>query len=314
MSKSVLCFGLTPVLQRTLVFDSLETDEVNRAKQAVESAAGKALNTARALSLLGTPAQVAGFNGGVAGRKVEAFLKDCGVVSVQTPMQPETRICTTLLDRKNHTVTELVEEAPLPGKAAMARFEKANLKRVKESAMLVISGTLPPFADDDFYVRFVQAAAEAKVPVVIDSHKTALVHVLFERPLLAKLNVRELEATLQVSLTTRREIIRAMKDLVGMGAQNVFVTHGAEAAYLLTAAGKAWRFEPPKIQNPVNPIGSGDCATAGLVHAILRKKPLTDAVALGLSCGSANVASLTPADFKAAHARSLAHDVKIKAL
>ena len=38
--KNVLCLGLTPVLQRTLVFERLETDEVNRARQVVESAAG----------------------------------------------------------------------------------------------------------------------------------------------------------------------------------------------------------------------------------------------------------------------------------
>jgi len=314
MSKTVLCLGLTPVLQRTLVFDALETNEVNRAKQAVESAAGKALNTARALSALGTPAQVTGFNGGVTGRKIEAFLKRLGVASAQTQMRAETRICTTLLDRTNGTVTELVEEAPTPDVAAIARFEKVNLKRVKAASMLVISGTLPPFASDDFYVRFVQAAAKADVPVVIDSHKAALIHVLFERPCVAKLNVRELEATLGLSLNTQREILRAMKDLIGMGARNVFVTHGAKAAYLLTADGKAWRFEPPDVQGRINPIGSGDCTTAGLVHALLRKKPLPHAAAFGLACGSANITSLTPADFTAAHARALVRQVKVMPL
>ena len=124
MNKSVLCFGLTPVLQRTLVFESLETNEVNRAKQVIESAAGKALNTARALSLLGTPAKVAGFNGGVAGRKVEVFLKSYGVVSAQTQMHAETRICTTLLDRKHNTVTELVEEAPPRTKQRLSGLKK----------------------------------------------------------------------------------------------------------------------------------------------------------------------------------------------
>ena len=314
MNKTVLCLGLTPVLQRTLVFDAVETNEVNRAQQALESAAGKALNTARALSRLGTPAQVTGFNGGVAGRKVEAFLKAHGVASAQTQMQAETRICTTLLDRANRTVTELVEEAPAPSAAAIARFEKANLKLAKECAMLVISGTLPPFASDDFYVRFVQAAAAGGIPVVIDSHKAPLVNVLFERPYLAKLNVRELEATLNTPLNTKCEILRAMKDLIGMGAQNVFVTHGPKAAYLMAADRKAWQFTPPDVAGRVNPIGSGDCTTAGLVHARLRKKPLPDAIALGLACGAANITTLTPADFSPALARALAGKVKTNAL
>ena len=294
--KKVLCLGLTPVLQRTLVFDRLETDEVNRARQVVESAAGKALNTARALVALGTPAQTAGFNGGDTGRRVAACLAACGVdARTLTAMKAPTRVCTTLIDRAGGTVTELVEEAPAPGIAALRRFTRDTLRRATEASMLVISGTLPPYADNAFYVPFVRAANEADVPVVIDSHRTALINVLFERPLLAKLNVRELEVTLEERLTSERRILRGMRDVLALGARNVFVTQGGKGAYLLTPRG-AWRFTPPEIAQRVNPIGSGDCTTAGIAHALLAGKTLQRAVAFGLACGSANVESLTPAD------------------
>ena len=293
--KKVLCLGLTPVLQRTLIFDGLEVDEVNRARQVVESAAGKALNTARALASLGTRAETVGFNGGESGRKVSAFLKAYGVDSAFTPMKAPTRICTTLIDRASRTVTELVEEAPAPEPAAVKRFLRDNLRQTRGAAMLVICGTLPPFAGDDFYVTFVREAARAGVPVVIDSHRTALIDVLFERPLLAKLNVRELEATLHETLDTDKKILRGMRDLAGMGAQNVFVTQGGKTAYLLTPEG-AWHFTPPEIRSRVNPIGSGDCTTAGIAHALMRGERFVDAIRFGLACGSANVESLTPAD------------------
>ena len=160
--KSVLCLGLTPTLQRTLVFDRLEMDEVNRARQVVESAGGKALNAARALVALGTPTQVAGFNGGDTGRRVTAYLSAYGVdARTLTTTKAPTRICTTLIDRAGGTVTELVEEAPAPGVAALRRFMRDTLRRTAEAAMLVICGTLPPYADDTFYVPFVRAAAEA---------------------------------------------------------------------------------------------------------------------------------------------------------
>ena len=293
--KSVLCLGLTPALQRTMLFNRLEQDEVNRARQVVESAAGKALNTARALVTLGTPAQTAGFNGGQTGRTISALLKTYGVDSALTPMRADTRICSTLIDSAAGTVTELVEEAPEPGRSAVARFVRDNLKRTREAAMLVISGTLPPFAGDDFYVAFVRAAAQAGVPVVIDSQKAALITVLFERPLLAKLTARELAATLQEPMNSERQILRGMRDLMGMGAQNVIVTQGGKAAFLVTSK-HAWRFTPPALAQHVNPIGSGDCTTAGIVHALLGGKRLRDAVRHGLACGSANVESLTPAD------------------
>jgi len=312
--KKVLCLGLTPALQRTMLFDRLDVDEVNRARQVVESAAGKSLNTARALVTLGTPAQAAGFNGGQTGQKLVAFLKSYGVgTEALTPMKAATRICSTLIDRTAGTVTELVEEAPAPGAAAVTRFMRENLRRTREASMLVISGTLPPFAGDDFYVGFVRAAAEAGVPVVIDSHKTALIDVLFERPLLAKLNVRELETTLMESLSSERRILRGMKDLLGMGARNVFVTQGGKASYLMTPK-KTWRIAPPKIAHHLNPIGSGDCTTAGIAHALLSGKTLREAVCLGLACGSANVESLTPADLDVKRVHALRREMTVEAV
>ena len=312
--KKVVCLGLTPVLQRTLLFDGLELDAVNRARQVVESAAGKALNTGRVLVTLGTPAETAGFNGGETGRRVSAYLKAYGVeTGALTPMRASTRICTTLIDQASGTVTELVEEAPAPEQSAVRRFIRENLARTREGAMLVISGTLPPFAGDDFYVVFVQAAAAAGVPVVIDSHRTALINVLFERPLLAKLNVHELETTLQEPMNSERKILRGMRDLMGMGARNVFVTQGGKAAYLLTPKG-AWLFIPPEVRQHVNPIGSGDCTTAGIAHALLRGKRMADAIRYGLACGSANVESLTPADIDLKRVDALARGVKVSKL
>ena len=308
--KKVLCLGLTPVLQRTLVFDRLETDEVNRARQVVESAAGKALNTARALVALGTPADATGLNGGETGRRVLAYLKSYGMeTGALTTMKAPTRICSTLIDRTAGTVTELVEEALAPGPAAVKRFVRENLKRTARASMLVISGTLPPFVGDDFYVEFVRGAAEAGVPVVIDSHRTALIDVLFEQPLLAKLNVREMETTLQEPMRSEKAILRGMRDLRNMGAQNVFVTQGGKASYLLTPKG-AWRFAPPAIGPKLNPIGSGDCTTAGIAHALVRGKTMAEAVRYGLACGSANVESLTPADLDPKRVTALARCVK----
>lgn len=295
--KKILCLGLTPALQRTLLFDALATNSVNRATRVIESAAGKALNTARALSTLSMPAEVAGLNGGSTGRKIEAFLKKYGVESVQTAMKAETRICTTLIDLKNGTITELVEEAPDPGEGALRRFKQANLKRLAEASALVISGTLPPFATETFYRPFVHEAVAQRLPVIIDSHKAPLLHLLPERPLLVKLNWHELETTFHHVLKTEQQLKRVMKELVALGARNVAITQGSKAAYLLTEDGSFHRLHPPLLAEVINPIGSGDCTTAGLVCKLMKCRPLLEALAFGLACGTANAMTPTPADF-----------------
>jgi 1-phosphofructokinase family hexose kinase len=312
--KKILCLGLTPALQRTLIFDALDINEVNRAKVVIESAAGKALNTARALSVLSMPVQVAGLNGSAAGRKIDAFLKAYGVTSVQTSMKSNTRICTTLLDQQHNTITELVEEAPNPGAAALKRFMRENLERIADTSALVISGTLPPFVEETFYLPFVREAHMQGIPVVIDSHKAPLLHVLSERPLLAKLNRHELAITFKREITNEKQVVSCMKELIAKGAQNVVITQGAKPTYLMTSNGKHWRLAPPKLDQVINPIGSGDCTTAGIVFKLLKRRPLPEAIAFGLACGTANATTQTPADFDPRHAQALRKRVLIEAL
>ena len=308
--KQVFCLGLTPVLQRTLIFDQLTLNEVNRAREVSLSAAGKAVNTARTLVALGTPAVVAGLNGGATGALVSEQIQAWGVADQMTAMKQPTRICTTLLDCRRSTVTELVEEAPNPGTPALKKFFAACVQQIPLSAYLVISGTLPSFVADDFYVRFVRKAKQASVPVVIDSHRAPLITVLFEQPLLAKLNAAELARTLDEPMNTEKRILRGMRDLIGMGAQNVCITQGAKTTYLMSAQGH-WSIDPPTIRSCVNPIGSGDCTTAAIVHALLTGYPLPEAVRYGVACGSANAETQTPAEIRVTRIKTLLRQTRL---
>jgi fructose-1-phosphate kinase PfkB-like protein len=225
-------------------------------------------------------------------------------------MVPPTRICTTLVDRSTATVTELVEEAPDPGTAAVAQFTHDNVRRAQQAAMLVISGTLPPFVEGDFYMPFVREAARAEVPVLIDSHGAALLSVLGQGPALVKLTTSELRATVGIREAGDEFTLRAMRELVALGARAVLVTNGGETAYLMTPA-RAWRLCPPTERvRLVNPIGSGDCTSAGIAFALMSGEDLCESVRFGMGCGSANAETLVPADFDVRRAAELASDVE----
>jgi 1-phosphofructokinase family hexose kinase len=313
MNPYVFCLGLNPAVQRTLVFDHVETGEVNRAVAQHVSAAGKSINTAAALERLGTHACVAAFNGGSGGRAVARLMREQGVGNGLTPIAGETRTCTTILDRRTGTVTELVEEGPAVTARERRAFVGAGVRRAAACRLLAISGTLPPGTPDAFYVPFVTAAARAGTPVVIDSHRAALLAVLPLRPLLAKLNVRELAHTFACRCATEKQILQSARRLLALGAQWALVTQGGRPAVLLGPAGGVWRLTPPVIQ-PLNPIGSGDCVTAGLIHAWLQGRCMPDAARAGIACGSANALTQIPADFVAADARRLYRLTRVQAL
>jgi fructose-1-phosphate kinase PfkB-like protein len=106
-------------VQRTLVFDSLTVGGVNRARKVHVTAAGKAVNAARAITTLGGAATLISFLGGDAGRFVARGL------DADAP----TRTCTTLIP-KDGPVTELVEEAPPVSAGDVAALEAMVERRL----------------------------------------------------------------------------------------------------------------------------------------------------------------------------------------
>ena len=70
-----------------------------------------------------------------------------------------------------------------------------------------------------------------------------------------------------------------MRELCERGAQRVVITAGKEPA--LAFDGRSfWRVQAPRIE-ALNPIGSGDAFTAGLVWRLLRGEDLGEACRWG---------------------------------
>lgn len=291
MSKPVLCLGLTPALQRVLCFEGFSRGEVNRVKTVRSAAAGKAINTAKVLSRLGIPSILCGFNGGSVGDKLHEFLAGVDVEDRMTRTVAETRICTTLI--AGGEVTELVEEASAVTSEEIRALEQTVLEALPETTALVIAGTLPCWLPVHFYARFVATARSLSIPVFIDSHRSPLQETLSARPYFVKMNRRELALT-----------ECSAEDIIRRGAKNVLITDGPYPAELHTADGVRV-LKPPVLSSVVNPIGSGDSVTAGVVRSILIGKTLEEACIVGLACGAANALSLLPGEFTSEQLASL---------
>jgi len=304
-SETVACLGLSAACQRTLSFDRFRAGEVNRARRTVLSAGGKAVNTGLALALLRRPCVVAGLNGGDTGRFIAAHLAARGVTCAFTRTPWPTRTCTTILDRAGGHATELVEEARRPTVELLRRFEARGRALLRRAGAGVICGTLPAGVPQNLWARFAAEAQRARVPLVIDSHAAPLLRALDGKPLLAKMNVRELEMTFARVCPTEAQIMATARRLTAAGAVWALITRGPQPAILVSRAGEVWRVSPPKVE-AVSPIGSGDCVNAGLVDALLNGEAMPDAVRFGLGCGSANALTSTPAEFCPVIARKLA--------
>jgi tagatose 6-phosphate kinase len=304
--RTTLCVGLTPALQELREFARFRLGEVNRAAAILRSAAGKGVNVARVLRQLGGRPLLLGFAGGDTGRFVRACLRRARVAERLTPTRAATRVCTTILDRATGTATELVEEAALPTEREWRLFFAAVERARRQAHRMVIAGALMPGARPDVYRRL----AETGLPLIIDAQMEPLLLALLSRPLVAKLNVQEMENTLRHRCAEPRAILAGARELLARGARHVVVTDGPKGAWLVGPEG-AWHCRPPRVA-AVNPVGSGDAMTAGICRGLDQRRPLPEAVRLGLACGAANALTRAAGDVVPADVRRIEPLVRVR--
>jgi tagatose 6-phosphate kinase len=288
-STPILCIGFTPALQRTMTFPQVELGEVNRAGSVTLSAAGKGVNVAHVLKTLGSHPLLFSFRGGDSGAAVSSGLSAWGVDCSWVDAEAPTRNCHTLVEDGGRRVTELVEEMACPSTAEWKQMDEAIDAAVPSASWLVISGKPPPGANPDCYARILEQAHAHRVQCVIDSQGEVLERALGRQPYLVKLNAEELAVTCG---TARSDVSTGIIAIQKLGAQNVIVTQGPDCVWLADETG-IHSFQPPAIE-PLNPIGSGDAVTAGLLHQLQQGASLRDAVRYGTACGTANALTAEP--------------------
>ena len=307
----ILCIGTTPTFQRTLVFDRLTLDEVNRAVTCDDYASGKSVNVARVASLIGAEVIETGFVGGVRGRQLRESLSADGIPHDFVDVASQTRLCTTVIDKARGTVTELVEESAVVDPAAWDRLRRKTARWMKLVKVCVLSGSLPPDGDEDFYADVIAMARRQGVLAILDARGRPLLRALREDGFIVKLNRSELAATAGRTLRGDAGLRRAMRDACPFGGQ-VIVTMGGEGA-VAWDGGAFWRIPAPKVK-AVNPIGSGDSFAAGLAVAMVRGQKPDKAYALAAACGAANALHPRAGYVDRRTVARLASGVKVKSM
>ena len=140
----ILCLGLTPTVQRSMTFERVSIDEVNRAVDVKDYASGKSPNVARILRTLGADPLAVGFAGGDRGKFLLDDLAKAGVNTDFVTIPESTRLCTTVIDQSNGAATEWVEEHAAVSPASWAELDRKLRTLLPRSKTWIFSGLLPP--------------------------------------------------------------------------------------------------------------------------------------------------------------------------
>lgn len=258
---SRLVIGVNSVWQRTLVLTELFEGKVNRAEFSFEQASGKGINVVQAFANLGIEAGVVQFAGGVFGDLLVRDMEVRSLLHVTVRTTDAVRVCTTILDKNNTLMTELIEPSPRISQGEKNELCECLERLIPAARMVALCGTVPAGIGDDFYAGIVNQA-QGKAWVLLDSYRE-VEKALAQGPDIVKINVQEL-----LDLTGVDEERVAVKQIferfpVGWLA----ITNGKEEASF-HARHRSWYYSLPQLENVINPLGAGDTATAAILMKI----------------------------------------------
>ena len=299
MTAKFLAVCLNPVIQKTLVFDGLMIDRVNRAAIVRTDASGKGINVARVLSQRGADVLHLTHAGGP---NRDWFLSLCAADSLAVEWVDsgsEVRFCSTIIDRAAHTATELVEEAVPVSPGTEERLLERFDRLIAAAGVLIVSGTKAAGYSDAVVPEMAKRASAHGAVTLLDIKGRDLVACLSFRPTVVKPNLSEFLATFPApgGASASPGAIRAHVHAHALAwkeryGTELVITRGGSSIWF-EEGGKAAEQDVMPVE-AINPTGSGDSFTAGLALILAEGGSLREAIREGARLGALNAINLKP--------------------
>jgi tagatose 6-phosphate kinase len=281
-------------LDITYRVDQLTPGASHRVRGVKERAGGKGLNVARVLHALGHDIMIFGFVGRATAAVVTTDLARGGLAHELISIEGPTRRSVAVVDSGSGEATLFNEPGPRVPTTRWEDLEAMLTARLPEATALVVSGSLPPGANDDACARLVRLAAAHRVTVLVDTVGEALLQAAAAGADIVKANSSELLDTTGLS-----DVTAAATALRRRGAKAVVASLG-EAGMTAFTPGGSWRAAPPT-RIVGNPTGSGDAATAALIAGAVARAPWPDRLRDAVALSAAAVTQPTAGSFDMEH-------------
>lgn len=293
-----LCIGLSPSIQRTVSFDSVIKNSVNRSSEYRFDASGKAANSARVLNQL--EKKSARLVCPLGAENISFFKKlaerdGLAVNPIEIPGQ--TRECWTLLDARDGGTTELVAEEPCVssvfGKAEEKLFEIVRFE-VKNADAVLVAGSSPASWKKETVPCIAKIVSQNKKVFLADYWgKTLLDTIEFCVPNIIKINEEEFLNTFGGKLPISDGDFRHLVSDKSVELGCILVVTRGEKSTFAADKGNFVEFPVEKIKT-VNTTASGDAFSAGFLYEYLKTKDFLKSLERGTWCAARNAESKIP--------------------
>jgi tagatose 6-phosphate kinase len=302
-----MILSVTPnvALDITYRVDQLTPGSSHRVREVEERAGGKGINVARVLHALGHDTMIFGFIGSATAATITTDLARGGLAHELISIEGPTRRSIAVVDSSNGEATLFNEAGPRVPAARWEDLEAILAARLPDAKALVVSGSLPPGANDDSCARLVRLAASHRVTVLVDTVGEALLQAAAGGADILKPNSSEL-----LDITGLSDVAAAATELRRRGAKAVVASLGEDGMTAFTSDG-SWRAAPPT-RVAGNPTGAGDAAVAALIAGAVASTPWPDRLRDAVALSAAAVIQPMAGSFDVNHYRSFVHQIFVE--
>jgi 1-phosphofructokinase/tagatose 6-phosphate kinase len=286
----IITVTLNTAIDKTLAVPNFQPGRRHRTVEQTTMPGGKGVNVARVLKLLGQPVIATGLAGGATGTRLVEQLTETSVLSDFVRIRQESRTNTALVDPTTGVQTEINERGPTVNDAELELFVDKLLYLAKGASLVVFAGSLPQGVDVDIYARLIREMKRLGVDTVVDTDGDPLRRAVRAEPDVISPNVLEAEELVGHEFNDEEDHLRAMRQMVQLGAREAIMTvpDGCLAHLAPAEPGerpRLFRVRTDEVEAAAT-IGSGDAFLAGFVAARYAGRSAEECLAHGVACGA----------------------------
>ncbi|UEG52683.1 1-phosphofructokinase family hexose kinase [Mucilaginibacter daejeonensis] len=307
--KHIVTVTLSPVVDKSTKVDRIEPDQKLACDEPLFEPGGGGINVSRGLKRLNVNSIAVFPSGGLTGQLLQDLLKAEHINQVPILTEKMTRENFIVVNREVHEEYRF----GMPAVELLPKEEREILSTIKKLVpkpkFMVVSGSMPPGASDDFIAKLARVCKEDDIKLIVDTSGEALANAVNEGIYLLKPNQKELSKLTGIEVKDKQSVEAAAQQIIDKGkCQVVVVSLGPDGAYV-ASRGYSEHIPAPDVEKR-STVGAGDSMVAGMVYALDKGWELKDVVRMGIACGSAATMNAGPELFRKADAESLFEKLK----
>jgi 1-phosphofructokinase family hexose kinase len=274
-----------PALDLILTVPAIEFEVVLRAHAVRREMGGKGFNVSRYLKALGVDNVAVAFAGGFTGQALEAGLRRGGIETDFIYLEgEETRTNVVVQEPEGRRHIKANQPGATITPAGKEAFWELVSRRAQPDDLWVLTGSLAPGLEADFYAEVGEELRRRGARVVLDTSGPALRRGCAAQPLLVKPNIVEAEEFTGLTIRSVETAAVAATAFRDAGAQTVILSMGKDGA-IAAGDGELLHLQPPPV-TVKTAVGAGDALVAGAVVALLQGLPARQVGLWGVTTGT----------------------------